>query len=409
MTELADAVLPLIRTRADLHRRAASNAHGRQMHDAVDLLEQAAATEDPAGLYAVTHKALTSAVKVIARADDSSGIIGDACRRLLALHPVHAAAAGVAPGRIVDWMIRFQFAGDVDYFEIDPVAYAPALGEQGVAAYRDRLAEIRAGLGPEPADGEWWRSERSHEWFTLDHNARRLAVLDRDVEEIVRTHARDQRVAVWLQDTAEALEEIGEIDLAVDWARRATEHDRGHQSLTAARYWCGLLAAHRPDELLEARLQVFRTWPSATSAGHLLADAGAAWPGYRDEVLDLLAADPREAVLFALLGLEDARLAWNLAHKLELRDVDAWDRLVEAYERVDPRAVLPVQIELVEAALVQADAQQYRLAARRLKRMRTLARGTDDAAAVDAFIASLRVEHRRRPRFQQELDRAGLA
>ena len=38
--------------------------------------------------YAVTHKALTSAIKVIARADDSSGIIGDACRRLLELHPL---------------------------------------------------------------------------------------------------------------------------------------------------------------------------------------------------------------------------------------------------------------------------------------------------------------------------------
>ncbi|WP_341358293.1 DUF6880 family protein [Georgenia sp. M64] len=408
MTELADAVLPLIRTRADLHRWSASNAHGRQMHDAVDLLEQAAATENPASLYAVTHRALASAVKIIARADDSSGIIGDACRRLLALHPVHAAGAGVAPGRLVDWMIRFQFDGDVDYFEIDPVAYAPALGEHGVAAYRDRLAEIRGRLGAEPAEGEWWRSESTHEWFTLHHNEQRLAVLDRDVEEIVRTHARDRKVAAWLHDTAEALEEIGEIDLAVDWARRATEHDRGHQSLRAARYWCSLLAAHRPDELSAARLQVFRTWPSATTAGHLLEDAGAAWPDYRDEVLDRLAADPREAVLFALLGLKDARLAWDLAHELELRDVDAWDRLVDAYERIDPRAVLPVQMKLVEAALVKADAHQYRLAARRLRRMRTLARETEDAAAVDAFVASLRVEHRRRPRLQQELDRAGL-
>jgi hypothetical protein len=38
-------------------------------------------------VYVVTHKALASAIKVIARADDSSGIIGDACRRLLELHP----------------------------------------------------------------------------------------------------------------------------------------------------------------------------------------------------------------------------------------------------------------------------------------------------------------------------------
>ena len=87
MTTLADAVLPLIRTRADLSRWSASNAHGRQMQEAVDNLEAAIPTTDPAEVYAVTHKALASAIKVIARADDSSGIIGDACRRLLELHP----------------------------------------------------------------------------------------------------------------------------------------------------------------------------------------------------------------------------------------------------------------------------------------------------------------------------------
>jgi hypothetical protein len=92
---------------------------------------------------AVTHKALASAVKVIARADDSSGIIGDACRRLLALHPTAAAGARVPAGRLVDWMITFQFDGDVDFFELDPVAYAPALGENGLAVYRAKLDERR--------------------------------------------------------------------------------------------------------------------------------------------------------------------------------------------------------------------------------------------------------------------------
>jgi hypothetical protein len=147
VTTLADAVLPLIRTRADLSRWSASNAHGRQMHEAVDNLEAAIPTTDPAEVYAVTHKALASAIKVIARADDSSGIIGDACRRLLELHPTIAAAAQVPAGSLVDWMVRFQFDGDVDYFGIDPVAYAPALGKSGMAAYRARLSDIEAGLG----------------------------------------------------------------------------------------------------------------------------------------------------------------------------------------------------------------------------------------------------------------------
>ena len=104
---LADAVLPLIRTRADLHRWSSSRQHGAVMHEAVDLLEQAVPTGDPVELHAVTHRALTSAIKVIARADDSAGVIGDACRRLLDLHPRTAAAASTPPSRLVDWMIAF--------------------------------------------------------------------------------------------------------------------------------------------------------------------------------------------------------------------------------------------------------------------------------------------------------------
>lgn len=53
----------------------------------------------------VAQKALARAITVIARADDSIGIVGDACRRLLNLHP-NSAAAGHAPnGSLVDWMV----------------------------------------------------------------------------------------------------------------------------------------------------------------------------------------------------------------------------------------------------------------------------------------------------------------
>lgn len=38
MSTLADAVLPWIRTRADLDYRAA-NAHGRDLHEAIDHIE----------------------------------------------------------------------------------------------------------------------------------------------------------------------------------------------------------------------------------------------------------------------------------------------------------------------------------------------------------------------------------
>jgi hypothetical protein len=242
----------------------------------------------------------------------------------------------------------------------------------------------------------------------LEWNDRRLAVLDRDVDAVIRTHARDRRVAAWLEDTAEALEEIGEIDLAIDWAKRAVEFDRGHQALKASDRWCRLLTEHRPADAVDARLHVFRTWPSSSSAARLRSDAGAAWPRYRDEVMEQLAASPRDAVLFALLYLEEAPYAWDLAHSLGLRDADVWLRLAQAYEDVEPLAVLPILADLAEGELAATGAQHYRTAARHLKRMRGLAAETSKAAEVDDLIAQVRESHRRRPRLQQEFDRAGL-
>ena len=409
VTTLADAVLPLIRTRSDVYRWSAANAHGQQMHEAVDILEAAIPTTPPSEIYSVSHKSLTSAIKVIARADDSSGIIGDACRRLLELHPRAAAAAATPVSKLLDWMMKFQFGDDeVDYFELDPVAYAPALGEVGMTAYRKRLSEVEARLGPRPLKDDRWTSGHSHEWFTLDWNAQRLAVLDHDIESIIRTHAKDRKVAAWLEDTAEAFDEIGEIDLAIDWAKQATDFDRGHQSLKAAGYWCGLLEEHRPTEALQARLSVFRKWPSSTSAARLHKAAGKSWPDFRDEVVATLAASPSDAVLFALLTLKEPQFAWNLAHSLALESDHTWSELVKVYEKVDPLAVLPLHQRLVENELVEAGAQHYRFAARRLAKMRKLTAGSDRAVDVDALIAQLREAHRRRPRLQQEFDRAGL-
>lgn len=81
---------------------------------------------------------------------------------------------------------------------------------------------------------------------------------------------------------------------------------------------------------------------------------------------------------------------------------------MKAYEKVDPIAVLPIHQQLVENELVEAGAQHYKLAARRLAKMRKLAAGSEHATEVDTLIAKLREIHRRRPRLQQEFDRAGL-
>jgi hypothetical protein len=63
----------------------------------------------------VTQKAIPSALRVIMRADDSCGIIGDACRALLDLHTEVATRAKPPVAKLVDWMIKFQFDNECDY------------------------------------------------------------------------------------------------------------------------------------------------------------------------------------------------------------------------------------------------------------------------------------------------------
>ena len=178
--------------------------------------------------------------------------------------------------------------------------------------------------------------------------------------------------------------------------------------MAAADYLCRLTERHRPAEALAARVYVFRRWPNASTAAALHRSAGERWPDYRDEVVAALSGDPRQAVLFALLTLQDPTYAWELAHTLDLADDYAWADLVDAYQEVDPLAVLPVHARLVERDLTVADASKYRRAAQRLATMRALADGSDRAAGVDQLIADLRETHRRRPRLQREFDRAGL-
>ena len=120
------------------------------------------------------QRAVGHVVKLIGRrADDSSGLIGALERELLALH-ARACDAGVAdPVELAGWMIRFRFT-DQDFFEVDPVRFAAALGDAGLAAYRNAVAE-----------------QEHEDWFAARHARERLAVLDGNTDAIVELHGGD--------------------------------------------------------------------------------------------------------------------------------------------------------------------------------------------------------------------------
>jgi hypothetical protein len=255
-------------------------------------------------------------------------------------------------------MFDFHFDEEVDHFELDPVAYAPALG-------------------------------------------------DRDIEAITRTHLRNGRVAAWFEDVAEAFEEIGRDDLAIEWAQRATLFDHGHQSRRAAERWWRLLTTHRPADLPDAARTIFGRWPSAGTGARLIETVGT---DSVDEVQAALEPQPRELVRFQLETLRDVPTAWESAHQLGLADPQLWGQLAKAYLPVDPKAAIRVQLQLVADSLEVADTGKYRPAARDLSKIRAsaLSVGLEALAEVDEVLAELRDRYRRRPSLLAALDRAKL-
>ncbi|MGH9104891.1 MAG: hypothetical protein ACRDZX_03460 [Acidimicrobiales bacterium] len=86
-------------------------------------------------------------MRVILKADDSDGLIGDLARELLDLHARACDAGNADPIKLARWMVRFRL-DDQDFFEVDRVRYADALGDLGLAAYRREVTQrVEGGSG----------------------------------------------------------------------------------------------------------------------------------------------------------------------------------------------------------------------------------------------------------------------
>lgn len=421
---LGKQVLPLFRSRTNLHRWAAVDRYCTQAWNGVSLLDAAVENEEPAAVLAVAQKALASVGRIMLHADDSNGSIGGVFERLLELHARMCAEAPPAHGRLVMWMIRFQFGDGQDFILIDPADYASALGPKGLAKYEAELGKLSATIPPEPepepaskgqraagllhpgGTAAWEQSGKlAHARFVLQHNAERLAVVHRDTQRIIDTHAGDQTRCYKLQHTATALAEIGEIGLAIDWAHRGALLENGHQGEAAAQYWCQLLHQHRPGDELGARRIMFERWPTSSNATRLHDAAAATWPSMQGEVLARLAERPDDYIDFLLQTLQDVPLAWTEAHRLELDRTDLWARLIDAYQAHDPAAVLPALERLLDGDLARADVRNYKMAVARLRKHRIIATAAGCPEATVDLLASIRDRNRTRPRLLRELER----
>lgn len=230
MSSLADIVLPSFRSRTrsflDEDRAARRTL---KMQDGICVLDFAVedSSEGSAEVFSIVQEALEIAVGVIANADDSLGMLSEVVEELIELHAMSALRAKPDPTVLAAWFIAFHENTEVDYFELDPVAYSTVLGEDG-------LARVRA----------WAESADA---CRRTYMVKRFAVLDQNVEAIVRTHLAEDGYVVFFEELARALEEIGEYDAAWEYAKRGTESGSDWQARSCGQYWVDLARKWYPE------------------------------------------------------------------------------------------------------------------------------------------------------------------
>jgi hypothetical protein len=178
---------------------------------------------------------------------------------------LHARAcdAGVAdPVDLAAWMVRFGFV-DQDFFEVDPVRYASALGEDGLAAYRDAVSARRDG-----------------DSFAVRYARERLAILDGDVDALVKLLDGDLASPYQFIRVAEAMRELALDDEVLAWAKRGIARTSGWQVSQLYDLACGVHdAREEPLEVLALRRAQHERMPSSSTyrALRTAAEALGAW------------------------------------------------------------------------------------------------------------------------------------
>src|SRR3954447_3740097 len=324
-----------LRTRRVLHY-GESGGWARAAQPIIAELGNAIDGSPSRSLVELLQRAVGHVVKVITHADDSDGLIGDLSRDLLALQ-ARACDAGVAdPVDLAAWMVRFGF-DDQDFFEVDPVRYASALGEAGLAAYRDAVG-----------------ARRDRDSFAVQYARERLANLARDVDALVRQLGGDLTTPHQFIRVAEAMRELGLDDEALAWAKRGIVQTSGWQVAQLYDMACDI-RRREPLEVLALRRAEHEQMPSSSTYRALRAAAEAldAWPLEQDAARATLQRTDARGFVDALLSDDELELAWSAA-TVAPRDAlgsELWLRLAERREHDRPADALAVYQRIADEVL----------------------------------------------------------
>lgn len=216
LSDLRKVVKQATRTNGFVEYRE-SGAYANRLEDLGVLLSQRIADGQQA-LVEVIEEAIAFAEEALQHIDDSGGKV---MPEVVGLRKVHLAACNALhpdPAALAERLYGFQMNGNWDTFRQVLPDYAEALGEKGLAAYRQRVERdwlALPTLGPEHYRNDW-----STRRFRVESAMKDIARFEDDFELLVAIHSKNLSSPSCFLTLAGLFRDQGSTEEALRWVEK---------------------------------------------------------------------------------------------------------------------------------------------------------------------------------------------
>ena len=210
----------------------------RRLLEVIDSLRKLLQGGHAKAVVELTEFAFTRLEKAIGEVDDSDGHFGEIIPELTEVHHAACLVAREEPVSLAQRLFKFEVGSGWDLFSGASETYADVLGKKGQLEYQRLAEEIWVNIPTlKPGDGT---SERYGNRFRITSIMETLARQSGDLEKVIGIKQRDLSHPYSFLAIAELYREAGHHDLALQWAEQGAysfEHtDARLSNFMAAEY-----------------------------------------------------------------------------------------------------------------------------------------------------------------------------
>lgn len=365
---------------------------------------------EPAAVPALLQRAVERVTATLMHMDDSTGIVGDGLRGLMAVHAHACVAASPDAKRLAAWLVKLRLDGP-GWPDFELRDYAETLGDRGRNEIGRLLADRAAAAQPDP-----------HGWdgFGIRVLREQLAEISGDIDEYVAVLAESLNSAHQYLRIVDALIAADRHTDAERWATRGLEQRGIPEDVVKLRdaYVDLLLRRGATGEAMDLRRNVFDQHPIRRNYADLRRTAVALgqWDGLRDTMIGRLydaaaqQAGYADDLIAVLLDEGDTDQAWQVGRDYaDSLHASRWQQLIELRQPDHPADVITPLRRLIEQRLTDdRDKYRYDRAIKMLRQLRGAHRAAGCSDDFATYAADLRERHKRKTSLLAKLDRAGL-